>query len=75
MIKLGPKNDEAAREALATWSGGLQVGGGITSENAQSWLEAGASKVSPASASPSAFGSGSMPVPPMNEGRLTITPR
>lgn len=47
VIKLGPKNDEAARQALETWSGSLQVGGGITSDNAQEWLDAGASKVSP----------------------------
>ncbi len=45
VIKLGPGNDEAAREALAAWPGGLQVGGGITAENAASWLEAGASHV------------------------------
>ncbi|MEI6176411.1 MAG: phosphoribosylformimino-5-aminoimidazole carboxamide ribotide isomerase, partial [Verrucomicrobiota bacterium] len=30
VIKLGPGNDEAAREALAAWPGGLQIGGGIT---------------------------------------------
>lgn len=48
VIKLGPKNDEAAREALNTWPDYMQVGGGITSDNAQSWLDAGASKVSPA---------------------------
>ncbi|EIW76110.1 Phosphoribosylformimino-5-aminoimidazole carboxamide ribotide isomerase [Coniophora puteana RWD-64-598 SS2] len=45
VIKLGPNNDEAAKEALAAWPGGLQVGGGITEENAQAWLDAGASKV------------------------------
>ncbi|KAF7301673.1 1-(5-phosphoribosyl)-5-[(5-phosphoribosylamino)methylideneamino] imidazole-4-carboxamide isomerase [Mycena indigotica] len=45
VIKLGPGNDQAAREALAVWPGGLQIGGGITVENAQSWLDAGASKV------------------------------
>ena len=28
VIKLGPGNDLAAREALAAWPGGLQVGGG-----------------------------------------------
>jgi phosphoribosylformimino-5-aminoimidazole carboxamide ribotide isomerase len=42
---LGPNNDEAAKEALGAWPNGLQVGGGITSENAQIWLDAGASKV------------------------------
>ena len=67
VIKLGPGNDQAAREALAAWrgmcicslhvyviltlvglmlyTGGLQIGGGITEANALEWLEAGASKV------------------------------
>ena len=45
VIKLGPGNDAAAREALAAWPGGLQVGGGITAENAAAWLDAGASHV------------------------------
>ncbi len=45
VIKLGPDNDEAAREALAAWPGGLQIGGGITAENAAKWLDAGASQV------------------------------
>jgi phosphoribosylformimino-5-aminoimidazole carboxamide ribotide isomerase len=45
VIKLGKHNDVAAREALAAWPGGLQVGGGITAENAAEWLEAGASQV------------------------------
>lgn len=45
VIKLGPGNDDAAREALAAWRGGLQIGGGITAENAQEWLDAGAAKV------------------------------
>lgn len=45
VIKLGPGNDEAAREALAAWPGGLQLGGGVTEENAAAWLEAGASHV------------------------------
>jgi len=43
VIKLGPGNDAAAREALAAWPGGLQLGGGITAANAASWLDAGAS--------------------------------
>lgn len=30
VIKLGPGNDHVAREALAAWPGGLQVGGGMT---------------------------------------------
>jgi phosphoribosylformimino-5-aminoimidazole carboxamide ribotide isomerase len=45
VIKLGPNNNEAAREALAAWPGGLQIGGGIAVDNAESWLEAGASHV------------------------------
>jgi phosphoribosylformimino-5-aminoimidazole carboxamide ribotide isomerase len=45
VIKLGPGNDEAAREALAAWPGGLQVGGGITAGNAGEWLDLGASHV------------------------------
>jgi len=45
VIKLGPGNDDAAREALAAWPGGLQIGGGITAQNAAAWLDAGASHV------------------------------
>ncbi|TFY78510.1 hypothetical protein EWM64_g5501 [Hericium alpestre] len=45
VIKLGPRNDEAAREALQAWPGGLQIGGGINEENALEWLKCGASKV------------------------------
>jgi len=45
VIKLGPGNEEAAREALATWHGGLQIGGGIRQENATNWITAGASHV------------------------------
>ena len=45
VIKLGPGNDEAAREALAAWPGGLQIGGGISVANAREWLDAGASHV------------------------------
>ena len=45
VIKLGPGNDAAAREALAAWPGGLQLGGGITADNAAAWLDAGASHV------------------------------
>ncbi|WP_372807293.1 phosphoribosylformimino-5-aminoimidazole carboxamide ribotide isomerase [Pontiella sp.] len=45
VIKLGPDNDAAAREALAAWPGGLQVGGGITADNAREWLDAGAAQV------------------------------
>ncbi len=45
VIKLGPGNDQAALDALAVWPGGLQVGGGITIDNGQSWIDAGASHV------------------------------
>ncbi len=45
VIKLGPNNDEAAREALAAYPGGLHLGGGINLVNAPQWLEAGASHV------------------------------
>jgi len=45
VIQLGPGNETAAREALAAWPGGLQIGGGITADNAMEWLDAGASQV------------------------------
>ena len=45
VIQLGPGNKEAAREALSAWRGGLQIGGGINVDNAEEWLEAGASAV------------------------------
>lgn len=45
VIKLGPGNDQPAREALAAYPGGLQVGGGINAVNAGSWIDAGASHV------------------------------
>ena len=45
IIKLGPGNDRAAEEALAAWPGGMQLGGGITAENAGHWLDKGASEV------------------------------
>lgn len=45
VIRLGQGNTEAARAALAAWPGGLQIGGGITLDNAQNWLDAGASAV------------------------------
>ncbi len=45
VIKLGPNNDRPAREALAAYPCGLQVGGGIYRENAVEWLQAGASHV------------------------------
>lgn len=45
VILLGPGNEAAAREALAAYPGGLQVGGGVTLDNARQWLDAGASHV------------------------------
>jgi phosphoribosylformimino-5-aminoimidazole carboxamide ribotide isomerase len=45
VIKLGPGNDAAAKEALAAWPGGMQIGGGITAENGREWLDRGASHV------------------------------
>jgi len=45
VIMLGPGNDAAAREALAAYPNGLQIGGGINVDNARDWLEAGASHV------------------------------
>ena len=43
VIKLGPGNDDAAKNALKAWPGGLQVGGGINDQNARFWLDQGAS--------------------------------
>ena len=43
VIKLGDGNEDAALEALGAWPGGLQIGGGITPENARRYLDAGAS--------------------------------
>jgi phosphoribosylformimino-5-aminoimidazole carboxamide ribotide isomerase len=45
VIKLGPGNDLAAKEALAAYPNGLQIGGGINESNATEWLDAGASHV------------------------------
>ncbi|CAJ0649633.1 8080_t:CDS:2 [Entrophospora sp. SA101] len=45
IIKLGAGNNEAAKEALETWPGGLQIGGGITLDNAQEWIDYGADKI------------------------------
>ncbi len=45
VIQLGAGNAEAARDALAAWPGGMQLGGGINIHNAVEWLEAGASQV------------------------------
>lgn len=45
VIMLGGGNEEAAKQALGTYPGGLQIGGGITADNAVSYLEQGASHV------------------------------
>lgn len=45
VIQLGQGNAAAARKALSRWPGGLQVGGGINIDNAEQWLESGASHV------------------------------
>jgi phosphoribosylformimino-5-aminoimidazole carboxamide ribotide isomerase len=45
VIKLGPGNEEAAREALAAWPGGMQLGGGVTVDTAAEWIGRGAAKV------------------------------
>jgi len=45
IIMLGEGNEKAALEALKSWPGGFQIGGGITLENAQIFLDAGASHV------------------------------
>jgi phosphoribosylformimino-5-aminoimidazole carboxamide ribotide isomerase len=45
IIMLGPGCEAAAKEALAAWPGNLQIGGGITPDNAGMWLDAGADKV------------------------------
>jgi phosphoribosylformimino-5-aminoimidazole carboxamide ribotide isomerase len=45
VIMLGgdPGSKEAALDALAAWPGHLQVGGGVNTDNARQWLDAGAS--------------------------------
>jgi len=45
VILLGPGNEAAARAALNAYPGGLQLGGGVTADNASDWLAAGASHV------------------------------
>lgn len=45
IILLGPGNEDEAASALRVYPGGLQVGGGVTAENARSWLDLGASHV------------------------------
>ena len=45
VIQLGSGNEAAATEALAAFPGGMHLGGGVNIENAQRWLEAGASHI------------------------------
>src|SRR5689334_2256544 len=45
VIMLGPGNEGAAKEALAAYPQGLQIGGGVNGSNAEAWLSAGASHV------------------------------
>jgi phosphoribosylformimino-5-aminoimidazole carboxamide ribotide isomerase len=45
VIMLGPGNEQAALEALAVFPNGMQVGGGITIDNAEHYLDNGASHV------------------------------
>jgi phosphoribosylformimino-5-aminoimidazole carboxamide ribotide isomerase len=45
IIQLGPGNETAAKNALQAWPGGMQIGGGITIDNAAFWLDNGASAV------------------------------
>jgi phosphoribosylformimino-5-aminoimidazole carboxamide ribotide isomerase len=45
VIMLGAGNETAALEALRAYPGGLQLGGGVTAENAVRYLDAGASHV------------------------------
>ena len=45
VIMLGKGNVDAAKAALTAYPGGLQVGGGITADNALEYLNAGASHV------------------------------
>lgn len=45
VIALGPGNHEQALNALSQWPGGLQFGGGVNADNAQTYLDAGASHV------------------------------
>lgn len=45
IIKLGPGNEDAAIEALTAWPQGMQLGGGVTADNARFWLDQGASHV------------------------------
>ncbi len=45
IIMLGKGNERAAEEALRAYPGGMQIGGGIHADNAQHYLDMGASHV------------------------------
>ncbi len=45
IVMLGPGNEEEALKALKAYPGGMQIGGGITPDNANRFLDAGASHV------------------------------
>jgi phosphoribosylformimino-5-aminoimidazole carboxamide ribotide isomerase len=45
VIQLGGGNEQAAAEALAAWTGGLQIGGGINLDNSMEWIGKGAAAV------------------------------
>jgi phosphoribosylformimino-5-aminoimidazole carboxamide ribotide isomerase len=45
IIMLGAGNEAAAVQALQAYPGGMQIGGGITADNAESYLKKGASHV------------------------------
>ena len=45
IIKLGKGNDIAAKKALDAWPNGFQIGGDININNAQKWLDCGASSI------------------------------
>ena len=45
LIMLGPKNEASAISALKAYPRGLQLGGGVTLKNAQSWIDYGASHI------------------------------
>ncbi|KAJ2712563.1 Enzyme that catalyzes the fourth step in the histidine pathway [Coemansia spiralis] len=45
IVMLGPGNEAAAEAALRAWPGMLQIGGGISADNAPVWVDRGAAKV------------------------------
>ena len=42
VIMLGPENESAALKAVQAFPNGLQIGGGISLNNAKDWIEHGA---------------------------------